>query len=308
MTSSSPLTVWDRHQQRLLTEQVPMERAMRFLHGTRSGRLLSALWFARPHASRTYARLRATGPATTRDIAPFIQKYAIDMEEFRTPAGGFQSFDDFFVRQFREGIRPFTQDPNLLASPVEGRVSAWRTLEEVRDFCVKQQHLSPEAVLADAALARQFQGGPLMLLRLAPQDYHRFHYPDDARLLSQRHVPGWLYSVHPIAMALRGGGDAMCANERHVTVMQTAHFGALAMVEVGAITVGRIVQHHDAGDEVRRGEEKGMFRYGGSSLVLFGERGAWTPDEEMLERTRRGVETLVRLGTPIGHRDNKTKS
>ena len=275
---------------------------MRALHGTRAGRLASALWVARPSASRLYARLRATGPASARAIAPFIQRHDIGMSEFVVPEGGYTSFDDFFVRAFCPGARPFDPSPDTLAAPAEARVCAWQSADDIDTFYVKRQHLTPSAILDDKALAARFEGGPIVLLRLAPQDYHRFHYPDGATLTSTRRIPGPLYSVHPIALSLWRSGEAMCLNERHVSVLHTDHLGALAMVEVGAITVGRILQHHTPGARVERGQEKGMFRYGGSSIVLFGERGAWRPDDEIVARTKQGVETLVRLGTPIGRR------
>ena len=302
MSAPSKVQVWDRHAEQLVTERVPMERAMRALHGTRAGRIACALWVARPGASRLYARLRATGPTSTRAIAPFIEQYDVDMNEFIVPEGGYTSFDAFFARAFREGRRPFTDSPKLLAAPAEARVCAWRSVHEIDSFYVKRQYLTPQVILDDEALAARFEGGPVVLCRLAPQDYHRFHYPDGATIAAMRHVPGALYSVHPIALSLWRDGAAMCLNERHTSVLETDHFGALAMVEVGAITVGRILQHHEPGERVERGQEKGMFRYGGSSIVIFGERGAWSPDEAIATRTRQGIETLVRLGTPIGQR------
>jgi phosphatidylserine decarboxylase len=182
----------------------------------------------------------------------------------------------------------------------EARYLAFERIELEQSFPVKGQHLTPEAVLGDRELATGFEGGPLLLARLAPVDYHRFHFPDDGSVVFERRVPGRLHSVHPFA--LRHRGDILATNERQVTVLDTANFGRLAMVEVGAMNVGLIVQTHSSGERIRRGEEKGYFCFGASSILLFGEPGKWCPSEDLLEQTASRRETLVRLGDEVGCR------
>ena len=96
--------------------------------------------------------------------------------------------------------------------------------------------------------------------------------------------------------------DILITNERHVSILQTKNFGRLAYVEVGAICVGKIVQSHPPEKPFQRGEEKGYFLFGGSTVILLGEPGAWSPDSDLLEQTSRGLETLVRLGEKIAQR------
>ena len=163
-----------------------------------------------------------------------------------------------------------------------GRYLAWTSIEDDHTFPVKGHHLSAAALLGNEALARDFTGGPLLLARLCPVDYHRFHYPDDGRVLESYRAHGAYHSVNPVA--LKAKSDVLATNERHITILDTKNFGKLAYVEVGAMCVGKIVLTHTEG-EFRRGDEKGYFLFGGSTVVVLGQRGVWKPDAELLEQT-----------------------
>jgi phosphatidylserine decarboxylase len=216
------------------------------------------------------------------------------MEDFEDRR--WQSFNDFFIRRFRPGARQMVAEPHRMPAFAEARYLAFPEITPAIEFPVKGTHLTPAAVLGDPALAAQFSGGPLLLARLAPVDYHRFHFPDSGRVIEERHIPGRLHSVNPIALARRN--DTLASNERHVTLISSTNFGRLAMVEVGAMNVGRIVQTH-AGAAVERGQEKGYFCFGGSSVLLFGEAGRWCPSADLLEQTALERETLLRLGEEV---------
>jgi phosphatidylserine decarboxylase len=143
-------------------------------------------------------------------------------------------------------------------------------------------------------------GGPVLLVRLAPVDYHHVHYPDYGRTLEhdRRGRRLWTVNWH----ALQNKPDILFRNERSINVLQTKNFGRLGFVEVGALSVGRIVQVHALDEPFGRGEEKSVFRFGGSAIVVFGEPGSWAPCKDILERTKEGIETLVRLGDVVGLR------
>jgi phosphatidylserine decarboxylase len=164
-------------------------------------------------------------------------------------------------------------------------------------FPVKEAHLSAIMVLGSEERARPFLGGPLFIARLCPTDYHRFHFPDDGRILFHARVPGPLHSVNPVALQYKS--DILMTNERQVSILETKNFGKLAYVEVGALLVGKIKQTHPQDQEFRRGGEKGYFEFGGSTVLLFGEPGRWKPDADILDQSRNGRETLVRLGERI---------
>jgi phosphatidylserine decarboxylase len=292
---SSPIQIWDRAGQRLITEQVYGDFWLRLAYGSGFSRLVVDQVLARRWVSRLAGRLQST-PGSARRVQAFAEQFDIEMGEFEDRK--WSSFNDFFIRRFRDGAREFCAGPERMPAFSEARYLAFERITPDQTFPVKGQHLTPEAILGDRELAADFDGGPLLLARLAPVDYHRFHFPDDGTVVSERRVSGRLHSVHPFA--LRHRGDILATNERQVTVLDTANFGQLAMVEVGAMNVGLIVQTHSSGERFRRGDEKGYFCFGASSILLFGEPGQWRPSEDLIEQTASQRETLVRLGEEVG--------
>jgi len=175
----------------------------------------------------------------------------------------------------------------------EARYFAWERLEADQHFPVKAHSLSAEHILGNAETARPFIGGPVLLVRLAPVDYHHVHYPDDGQDLGPRSAgaPPWTVNWH----ALLNKQDILFRNERHINTWKHANFGRLAFVEVGALSVGRIRTSSSPGCPfpARRGKVGLSFRRLGHRR--FGEQGTWRPSDDLLEHTNEGVETLVRL-------------
>src|SRR5581483_3923155 len=161
-------------------------------------------------------------------------------------------------------------------------------------FPVKGASLNAEAILGTKSRAVMFEGGPIILARLSPMDYHHLHYSDGGSTLETdwRGRPLWTVNWH----ALQHQPDILFRNERQIHILQTDHFGKLGFVEVGALSVGRIIQVHPTNMRYTRGAEKSVFKFGGSAVVLFGEKGAWRPADDIHEYTARNTETLVRLG------------
>lgn len=291
--SHPPIRVWDRSLGREVEEQVYGEGAVRFMYGTRLGRGLGELLLARRWFSRLYGWLQSTR-WSGRKVAPFIERYAIPMDQYQP--GPFRTFNEFFVRQFAAGARPWAEAPGVMPAFAEARYFAWDAIRDDQTFPVKGTDLSATALLGNPALAREFTGGPLLLARLCPVDYHRYHYPDDGRVRESYRAHGAFHSVNPVALAAKS--DVLATNERHVTILDTAQFGTLAYIEVGAMCVGRIVQSH-AGPAFKRGDEKGYFLFGGSTVIVLGQPGRWVPDADLLRETAQKRETLVRLGQPV---------
>jgi phosphatidylserine decarboxylase len=137
----------------------------------------------------------------------------------------------------------------------------------------------------------------LLLARLCPVDYHRYHYPDGGKTQKHYSIHGQYHSVNPTA--LRFKEDIFISNERRVSILETKNFGKLAFIEVGAVMVGKIVQTHDETKAFRRGQEKGYFLFGGSTVIVLGEPGLWTPSKDLLENTKNGIETYIQLGDAV---------
>lgn len=154
-----------------------------------------------------------------------------------------------------------------------------------------------EQILGTEKRAAPFAGGPILLARLSPMDYHHVHYPDDGTTRDTDWIGRSLWTVN--WRALLNQPDILFRNERQIHILETRHFGLLGFVEVGAMSVGRIVQVHPTETEFHRGEEKSVFKFGGSAIVVFGEVRAWRPADDILEHTAKGIETLVRLGDRV---------
>lgn len=293
----APITYWNRRTGRLEQEQVYGEGALRWMYETRPGRALGEGLLSRSWVSALYGSLQSTR-WSARKIAPFVQQFDIPMEEYER--SDFASFNDFFIRRFKPGARPFTQNPGELAAFAEARYFAMERLDPAQRFPVKGIALTASELVGDSALAKPFERGPAFIARLCPVDYHRFHFPDGGHVVTTSHCAGPLHSVNPLALQFKP--DILITNERQVSILDTDHFGKLAYVEVGATMVGKIVQTHAAGRPFGRGDEKGYFLFGGSTVVVLGEAGAWTPDSDLLTQSAGGVETLVRLGERIASR------
>lgn len=285
------IRVYDPLHKAVIHEHVYGEEAIQFLYETRFGRLLADRLLSRRLASKVMGVYYST-PLSARLIQPFIRKYRIDMAEYE--ARDFRSFNEFFTRHFRAGARPVTQAPDEMAAFAEGRYFGWNEISSQMTFPVKGSQMSMARILGSEEKAAPFSGGPVLLARLCPVDYHRFHFPDAGRISSRTCLPGRLHSVNP--SAIRARPDVFMTNERQVSILETTNFGKLAYVEVGALGVGKICQTHPLDDPFTRGSEKGYFEFGASTIILIGERGRWRPDPGILERTLNRMETLVRLG------------
>ena len=184
-----------------------------------------------------------------------------------------------------------------MAAFAEARYFGYESILSSTRIPVKGEFLSPRILMGENNSVEDFEGGPLLLARLCPVDYHRFHYPDDGRAVDHQCISGKLHSVNPKALHYKG--EIFGTNERQVTILETKNFGKLAYIEVGALCVGLIVQTHPPLGPFKRGEEKGYFLFGASTVIVLGQKGAWLPSQDILEQTYLGRETLVRLGQEI---------
>jgi len=294
MSGSPPVLVRVRTTGALVAERVFGEDSLRLLYGPPAGRLLERLLVSRPLFSRLYGLPKRLA-RSRRDIPRFVASLGIDPAEAELPLDAYHSLDDFFTRRLAPGVRPIDRDPASLVSPGDGRLLVLR-LESDGALTIKGCRLSLPELLGDPVAARRYQGGTAFLLRLAPADYHRFHFPDDGVAGPPLALPGPLHSVHPIA---RAAGAPSLRNQRHVTSLASAAFGRVALVEVGALAVGTIIQTFVPGP-IKRGQEKGYFRFGGSTIVVLGEPGRIVPDPDLVAASAAGLETLVAVGTRIG--------
>ena len=291
---------FNREKDAVETEKVYGSEAVNWLYDSSTGKLLSQLLIKKP-ISQIYGAVQSMG-LTKKKVAPFIRDFNINMDEYipeegRDMSSPYSSFNKFFIRQFKEGKRPFAEGSTFPAFS-EARYFGYESLNDEELIPVKGKYLTAKALLDNDKWAPAFENGPCLLARLCPVDYHRFHFPDNGKILDYYPVKGLLHSVNPLA--LKKVPEIFSVNERAVTIIETENFGKLAYVEVGAICVGKIVQSRPMEGQVKRGEEKGYFLFGGSTVIVLGEKGKWKPDDVVLEHTKNGMEVYQKLGSGIG--------
>jgi len=265
--------------------------ALHYMYHTAPGRLL-----LKTAAGRGVSRVCGAyldSPLSRWLIAPFVKKHAVPLEDY-LPAR-FGSFNEFFTRRIRPELRPIPSEPEALIAPCDGRLSAYR-ITEGAVIPIKQSAYTVSDLLGGDAAAARYADGTCLVFRLCVDDYHRYCFPDAGRRLGGAFLPGELHTVRPVALERL---PVFVRNCREYTVMETEHFGTVTQVEVGAMLVGRIFNHPDR-DRFVRGEEKGMFLYGGSTVVLLLEKDRAELPEVLFADTDRGWETPVRMGQILG--------
>lgn len=261
-----------------------------FLYHTAPGRAVLQL-LIRPGVSKAVGAFLDT-PLSRHLVKPFVKSTKLDLTDY--PDRSYLSFNDFFTRTVKDGKRPVDMDPHTLVAPCDGKLTVYPVTADGL-FDIKHSVYSVADLLRDGALAREFEGGICLIFRLTPDDFHRYSFPDDGRILRSETLPGVLHTVRPIAFRRY---PVFSENAREYAVLDTENFGKLIQMEVGALFVGRIVNRDVTC--FRRGEEKGKFEFGGSTVILLLQKDAAVIDEELLQNTRDGKESIVRLGQKIG--------
>jgi phosphatidylserine decarboxylase len=290
------IRLYDRRRRTLETELVCGRRWMELIYGTLPGRLLAEWVLCRPVFSKFYGRLQRH-PRSRRRIDPFIAQYGIELNEAVVPWGGYRSFNDFFIRRLKPTARPIDPDPRRLISPADSRLQIF-TIHDHTWISIKGSPVTLSHLLGIDHLETVFEGGLALVFRLAPSDYHRFGYVAEGRQTAVRVVGGPLHSVNP--MALRHKPDIHFINQRHWCRIENRLLGSILQVEVGAMLVGSIIQHQAQGGVCRRGQEKGYFQFGGSTVIVVLEPQRVQIDADIVAHSGRGIETLVRYGEAVG--------
>ena len=231
-------------------------------------------------------------------IPKFIETYHIDMTEAVVPEGGFRSFNDFFIRRLTPTSRPIVAGDHQLVLPADGRYLVFPQMKEEMSFFVKGQKFSLETLLQDKELAKEYQEGAAVFARLCPTDYHRFHFPCDCIPGPSKLIEGKLASVNPIA--LRQYLHILWENKRMITKLETKHFGDVLYIEVGATAVGSICQTYQAREQYSKGEEKGYFEFGGSSVLMLFKKNKVIFDEDLIRSSSQRLETKANMGESLG--------
>ena len=267
----------------------PNSAAVRFLYGTRPGRLLLklilgshvdkiAVWYLRSPLSRPI-------------IGGFARRNGISLTPEQKKSFG--SYQEFFLR--RRPPLPVDQTPEILVSPCDGWLSAF-PIREDSSFVIKGAPYRLEDLIADKRLARPFQGGDCLIFRLCPSDYHHYSYIDDGFQGKNHFIPGALHSVQPLACQTY---PVYTLNRRCWSLLESDHFGPVIQAEIGALIVGGIVNDHENA-QVSRGMEKGRFDLAGSTIVLLFQKDRVQLLPEIAQLLKTQEEYRAVQGTAVG--------
>lgn len=237
-------------------------------------------------------------PCSKKKILPFIQKYQINAQDFLKKTEDYPNFTAFFTRALKPEARPFQEDPNQAIIFADGRYLAFNDITPELTLSIKNQELSVAKLIGDPTLAKAYIGGSLVIARLCPYDYHRFHFPFACQASSPKLLNGPLFSVNPIALSKNI--HILSDNKRVLTILESDVFSKVLYIEVGATNVGSIIQTFDPKLPQKKGQEKGYFDLGASTIILLFQKGQITLDDDLVKTTLHGEETLCLLGQSLG--------
>lgn len=289
-----PIRYFNRHTGRTETEKVYGEGFLRWTYAHPLGAVARWSFVKRPFFSAWYGR-RMDAAASAAKIGPFIKRYGLDPAEFADEPGSFRSFNEFFYRKLKASSRPVDPAPDALVFPADGRHLGFERASAIERVFVKGQKFDLASLLGDAALAERYQDGTLILSRLCPVDYHRFHFPAAGVPGGAETIEGPLFSVSPIA--LRKRLSYLWTNRRMITRLATESLGTVLLIEIGATCVGGIHQTFRPGQSVEKGGEKGYFSFGGSSTITLFEPGRVVLEADLAGHSSKGLELYARVGT-----------
>jgi phosphatidylserine decarboxylase len=292
----------DRKTHQEMTEKVYGKFYIDLLYGTSwFSHLLSLLvlpLFAHINfLSRLYGSIQKSH-FSKKKILPFIEKFHVDTSEFLDPVDSYHSFNDFFIRKLKPELRPITPGADIAILPADGRYLVYENIEKTDGFFVKGKKFSLEDLLRSRILAQKYAQGSMAIARLAPVDYHRFHFPVNCLPEEPQPICGPLFSVNPAA--LKKHVEILAENKRVITPLKTKNFGTVLFIEVGATYVGSIHQTFDPHEPHVKGDEKGYFSFGGSSLVLLFEPSRIQFDQDLIDASNRRIEVLGQMGQSLG--------
>ncbi len=284
------IKVYDRKSCDFYEEDEHGKESLETLYNTVHGRVLLKLFFS----NRVYSRLVAAGeksPLSSRKIEGFIEKYNISMAEYENRV--FRSFDEFFTRKKRKEYLKVDGDKKALISPCDGKLQVFKIDDALR-LKVKGSMYNLAELLEDDKIVNRYRGGTCLVYRLSVDDYHRYCHIDDGRPLLSRFIKGKLHTVRPIAKRY----NVFKENQREYVVLNTENLGEIIYMEVGALQIGKINNHKLR--KFKKGQEKGYFSYGASTIVIILQDGTVKMDNDILEMSRKNIEVKVRYGEKVG--------
>ncbi len=290
--NNDPIKYIERESGEIKIEKVAGEGWLKWLYNNPIGEVSTVTLVKRKFLSDWYGK-QMDLPESKDKVLPFVQEYNIDLSIAQKQE--FKSFNDFFIRKLKPEARIINQDSSVVASPADGKLLAIADIQN-QDFIIKGYKFNVSEFFQNDILAQRYKDGNLIIIRLCPTDYHRYHFPINGTVVSEKLIEGDYYSVSPIA--LKKKVELIVLNKRGYCEIETLEFGHVIMSEVAATMVGSMINTYD-GNQVEKGQERGFFKFGGSTVILFFEKGSIIIDADLLENTAQGLETEVKMGEQI---------
>lgn len=297
-----PISYIDRTTGKIEQERVYGAKALNLLYGngwltSLFGGPLAHLCARLPFFSAMFGYLK-TRPSSARQIAPFIKNFGMDPSEFQEPPSSFASFNDFFIRKLKPSARPIAPGKNVAIIPADGRYYFYQHYHLADGIIVKGQKFNLATLLNNESLAKEYSEGAMVIARLCPTDYHRYHFPCDCLPGETQLINGWLYSVNPVA--IKKDLQIFTQNKRTLCELETENFGKVLFLEIGATCVGAIHQTYTPNKTYAKGDEKGYFSFGASSLILLFQPNKIIFDKDLVEATQKHLEIRCLMGQSMG--------
>lgn len=285
----------DRTTGEVKSETPPAEGLLKFLYDNPFGKTAILPLAKRKFISAKYGK-KMDSPSSTKKIKDFVDTLRIDMNESQKAIAEFSSFNDFFYRKLKSDARPIG---NGFVSPGDGRLLAFENVADVHNFFVKGRQFTLSEFLNDKQLAEEHKNDSLIILRLAPNDYHRYHFPCDGQVSATTKIKGDYFSVSPYALA-GNFAKVFCENKREFVKLQSPEKGEIILAPVGATMVGGIFESFTPNSQINKGDEMGYFAFGGSTVVILINKDKIEIDADIIENTKNKIETYVKMGESIG--------
>ena len=294
--STDAIKFYNRYTGEIETEKVLGEKYLRWVYGTTLGKVGLHVLIKRAIFSRLLGATKNTRKSAE-GIPAFIEEYGINTEEMLRPVEDYTSFNDFFYRKLKPGARPLAEG-NVVVLPADGRHMGWQDAATMQSVFIKGQKFDLPALLGSEELAEKYEHGTVVLSRLCPVDYHRFHFVAEGTPEKAHLIPGPLASVSPYC--LRHKLAWLWTNKRELTMLHSERVGDVIQLAVGATGVGAIFQTYESGKPVAMGDEQGYFAFGGSTVMTFFEPGRIQLADDILRNTADCRETFARQGDLLG--------
>ena len=288
---------YNRKQNKYEIEKVAGEKYLNWSYSSPRGKGLVELFLKKKLFSKLYGYYCDT-KISARKIESFIKTLDIDMSIYDKAFDEYSSFNEFFIRSLNPETRLIDKNHDILISPCDGKISAYENINLDNLVQIKGFTYSLKELVEDDEVYNLYNGGTCLIFRLCPTDYHRFHFIDDGVCSTTTKIKGHYYSVNPVA--LKSVKKLFCQNKREWSIFHTDNFNDVIYMEVGATCVGTIIQSYDPGSKVKKGDEKGYFKFGGSTVILFFKKDAMKIHEDLINQTALGFETSVLMGEKIG--------